>query len=94
MLKAGNGNPQKCAENLLAIVRGEVPYDRVRGIDSSIIDMPEEDAIFELEQDALWNIETYEPRINADSLEVTADMGVNGDFRLQLHISDAEDEEE
>ena len=29
----GNGNPETCASNLLRTIRGEVPYDRVRGRD-------------------------------------------------------------
>lgn len=94
MLKNGNGNPEICAQNLLSIVRTEVPYDRVRGIDSAIVDMPEEDAKIELEQDALWNIETYEPRIDADSVEITADIAQGGDYSLQMHITEAEEDEE
>ena len=72
MLKSGNGDPRQCAENLLRIVRGEVPYDRVRGIDGSIVDMPEDDARIELEQDAKWNIENYEPRIAVEETEIDA----------------------
>ena len=36
----GNGNPETCAFNLLRIVRGEIPYDRVRGRDGTLIDRP------------------------------------------------------
>ena len=33
MLAKGNGDKRVCVNNLLAIVRGEVPYDRIRGLD-------------------------------------------------------------
>ena len=36
----GNGAPEQCAANLLATARGEVPFDRVRGIDAANIDAP------------------------------------------------------
>lgn len=93
MLKSGNGDPRQCAENLLRIVRGEVPYDRVRGIDGSIVDMPEDDARIELEQDAKWNIENYEPRIAVEETEIDAEIAENGDFKLSVNVTEAEEEE-
>lgn len=93
MLKKGNGNPHRCAENLLHIVRGEVPYDRVRGINGGIVDMPEQDAVFELEQDALWNIENYEPRIESDTAEITAQIAETGDFEFHLSVEETEESE-
>ena len=38
MRASGNGSPEVCAANLLRIVRGEVAYDRVRGVDGTLID--------------------------------------------------------
>lgn len=93
MLKSGNGDPRQCAENLLRIVRGEVPYDRVRGIDGSIIDIPEDDARIELEQDAKWNIENYEPRIAVEEAEIDAEIAENGDFNLSVNVTETEEEE-
>lgn len=93
MLKSGNGDPRQCAENLLRIVRGEVPYDRVRGIDGSIVDMPEDDARIELEQDAKWNIENYEPRIAVEEAEIDAEIAENGDFKLSVNVTETEEEE-
>jgi len=55
----GNGTPETCASNLLRIVRGEVPYDRVRGRDGALVDQP--NAIDEAVADAEWVLETYEP---------------------------------
>ena len=89
MIKKGNGDPRLCAENLLRIVRGEVPYDRVRGINGSIIDMPEDDARVELDQDAKWNIENYEPRVDVDSTEIDAEIAENGNFKLKVTVRES-----
>lgn len=94
MLKSGNGDPKRCAENLLATVRGEVCYDRVRGIDPRIIDTPEDDAEIELEQDARWNIDTYEPRLSANSVDISVITSETGDFQLQMYVSDVDEDEE
>lgn len=94
MLKSGNGDPKLCAENLVLIVRGEVPFDRVRGIDSQVIDGPAEDAKFELEQDALWNIENYEPRLNVDDTEIDAEIPIHGDYLINIHVSEPEEDDE
>ena len=81
----GNGTPETCAENLLRIVRGEVPFDRVRGRDGSLVDKPnaEDEAV----ADAEWLLETYEPRITAKSVEVIAAEAITGDFSLIANIA-------
>lgn len=89
MLKSGNARPERCAENLMSIVRGEIPFDRVRGLSARVVDGPADVSAAEIEQDALWNIETYEPRIDAESVEVRAEETGGGDFRIGLLISDA-----
>lgn len=91
MLKSRNSDPRLCAENLLRIVRGEVAYDRVRGIDGRIIDQPDEEARFQLEQDALWNIENYEPRIKVDEINISAET-VDGNYRLSVNVSEKDEE--
>ena len=40
MRASGNGRPEQCAANLLKITRGEVPYDRLKGLGTSAIDGP------------------------------------------------------
>ena len=52
MRASGNGSPEVCAANLLRIVRGEVAYDRVRGVDGTLIDKP--NATDEAVADAEW----------------------------------------
>ena len=74
----GNGNPQICAENLLKCTRGEVPYERLKGLDPSLIDQPANDAETNLRRDIDWLVETYEPRISADGIVITPDQNDTG----------------
>lgn len=87
----GNGNPETCASNLLRIVRGEVPYDRVRGRDGALVDQP--NATDEAVADAEWVLETYEPRVNAESITGSGEAVKNGEFALLVNIDRKEDEE-
>lgn len=92
MLKSGNGDPLRCAENLMHIVQGEVAYDRVRGIDPDIIDKPTEEAALDLQEEADWNIETYEPRLEPGEVTIKADVSVDGEYTMEIQVSDAEGE--
>ena len=38
MKASGNGAPEICVQNLLKTIRGEVPYERITGIDRTLID--------------------------------------------------------
>ena len=38
MKASGNGTPETCVQNLLKTIRGEVPYERLKGIDRTLID--------------------------------------------------------
>lgn len=87
----GNGNPETCASNLLRIVRGEVPYDRVRGRDGALVDQP--NATDEAVADAEWVLETYEPRVNVESITGSGEAVKNGEFALLVDIDRKEDEE-
>lgn len=88
----GNGNAEVCALNLLRISRGEIPYDRVRGRDAVLVDQPNsaDDAV----ADAEWLLETYEPRINVDDVEITAEETPEGVFLLTADISRKEGQNE
>ena len=70
----GNGNPQICAENLLKCTRGEVPYERLKGLDPSLIDQPANNAEANLRRDIDWLVGTYEPRISAGDIVITPDQ--------------------
>lgn len=88
----GNGTPETCASNLLRIVRGEVPYDRVRGRDGVLVDQP--NTTDEAIADAEWLLETYEPRVIVESIETNAETALAGDFSTFVHIKRKEAEKE
>lgn len=66
----GNGAPNVCASNLLRLIRGEVPYERIKGLDPRMIDKPITTAEPEIQQDAEWLLETYEPRVTMVGISV------------------------
>lgn len=84
MKASGNGEPMQCVANLLRIVRGECPYDRVKGVDPTLIDQPTEISAPLMQAEAKWLIKTYEPRVNADKVDVTAIVSQKGDFALNV----------
>lgn len=88
----GNGTPETCASNLLRIVRGEVPYDRVRGRDGALVDQP--NVTDEAIADAEWLLETYEPRVEIESIDTEPEAALSGDFATHVNIIRKEDEEE
>ena len=66
----GNGAPNVCASNLLRLIRGEVPYERIKGLDPRMIDKPITTAEPEIQQDAEWLVGTHEPRVTMDGISV------------------------
>ena len=88
MRASGNGNVHRCAENLLATVRGEVPYDRLKGIDARIIDKPAEEAQTLIQQDAEWLLETYEPRGIVKGILVAPGKTIGGLFNLTAEVEE------
>lgn len=87
----GNGTPETCASNLLRIVRGEIPYDRVRGRNSALVDRP--NATDEAAADAEWVLETYEPRVDVEGVDVALAAIDAGDFGASVNIKRKEDTE-
>lgn len=86
----GNGNPETCASNLLRIVRGEVPLDRVKGMDGTLVDKP--NASDEAIADAEWLLETYEPRVSIESIGDNPEAAASGDFSMLVNIKRKEAE--
>lgn len=86
----GNGTPETCAFNLLRLVRGEVPFDRVRGRDGALVDQP--NATDEVLADIEWLLDTYEPRVMIDSAETNAEAALNGDYSTLVNIKRKEEE--
>lgn len=87
MLSKNNSNPAVCVNNLMQIERGEVPYDRVKGISFAQLDVPIAQATDEIVEDAEWMLDTYEPRAEIDSIEVTPTDAPNGHFAITAKIN-------
>lgn len=92
MLSKNNSSPAVCVNNLLQIARGEVPYDRVKGISFAQIDAPIAQAADELVEDAEWMLETYEPRVQAEEIEVSPADAQNGSYTIKATIKNKEAE--
>lgn len=86
MRASGNGNKYRCVENLLAIVRGEVPYDRLRGMNPRLIDRPAPEVEGDIVRDATWLVETYEPRAALSSVTVENSGAQDGRFAIRADI--------
>ena len=87
MLSKNNSNPAVCVNHLMQIARGEVPYDRVKGISFAQLDVPIAQATDEIIEDAEWMLDTYEPRAEIDSIEVTPTDAPNGHFAITAKIN-------
>ena len=87
MRAKGNGDKDVCVQNLLAIVRGEVPYDRLRGLDARTVDKAASDAVTEAKQDAEWVLETYEPRATIQEIVASQVDAHTGNFTLKAVIT-------
>lgn len=90
MRATGNGAPDVCANNLLRIARGEVPFERVKGLDPRLIDRPMSEAESEIRQDAEWLISTYEPRAAVNAINITQEIGTEGGFAVTADITETE----
>ena len=86
MKASGNGTPQTCVQNLLKTTRGEVPYERIKGIDRSLIDQPSETAASELAAEVECVVETYEPRVKLTDVELVALAAEVGGFEINASI--------
>lgn len=89
MRASGNGDVKVCVENLLQIVRGENPYERLKGIDGRIVDRPAIEAEADISQDAEWCVSEYEPRAILEGVTVEGVNSTEGDFRVTAHISES-----
>lgn len=93
MLSSGNSAPQVCADNLLKTPRFSVPYERIKGIDGDLIDTPAATAGTDMVADAEWLLNTYEPRVQVNSIEANEEDGV-GNFGIVADLSINQQEEE
>lgn len=88
MVAKGNGAPQVCANNLFRLVRGEVPYERVKGLDPRLYGKPFITADTQLRQDADWLIDTYEPRTSLKAISIMRTDDVNGGFVITAELEE------
>ena len=86
MRASNNGDKAVCIQNLLAIIRGEVPYDRLRGLDPRIVDRPAGDAVAEAVQDAEWMLSVCEPRAIVDNISAVQEDAAEGVFRVTADV--------
>lgn len=91
MRATGNGTPRVCANNLLQITRGEVPFERVKGLDPRMIDRPHSIAEAEIQQDAEWLLETYEPRVDVNAISIDPSDATAGGFAITADINETEE---
>ncbi len=87
MRATGNGDKNVCVQNLLATIRGEVPYDRIQGLNARTVDKPAADAADEIQQDAAWMLKTYEPRATVQSIQVSLGDTAGGEFAVTAEIT-------
>lgn len=71
MKASGNGTPQQCVANLINLYQHEVPYARLKGMDPSIVDMPQDEAEVAAKNHVSWLIENYEPRVTVNDVKIS-----------------------
>lgn len=91
MRAKGNGDINVCTNNLLRMFRGEVPFERLKGINPRLIDRPTVEVIPEIQQDAEWLLETYEPRATVQGIDVELNSGVDGGLSITANIEETEE---
>lgn len=85
-----NSNPAICVNNLMQIARGEVPYDRIKGLAAAKIDGPAVQSCDDIVEDATQMIETYEPRVEVKGVDVDGSSGEIGDYKFTARIKTKE----
>ena len=90
MRAEGNGAADLCANNLLRIARGEVPFERVKGLDPRMIDRPLGIVQGEIRQDAEWLLGTYEPRVTVNAINIDQQTGADAGFLITADVTETE----
>lgn len=86
MKAGGNGTPETCVQNLLKTIRGEVPYERIKGIERTLIDRPSKLAGTELATEVEFAVVTYEPRVQLSIVQLQALAAEMGGFKIDASI--------
>ena len=88
MRSTGNGAVEVCANNLLQITRGEVPFERVKGLDPRMIDRPLSEVKGSIRQDAEWLLDTYEPRVKVNAINIDQATGTHAGFVITADVKE------
>lgn len=85
--------PEERINNLLSMYQGECPFERLKGMDSTLIDMPASQAKPKIIEHVKWMLKTYEPDITVVSVAVyDAESDVDGvsfgDFIIKVEIEE------
>ena len=94
MLSKNNSKPSICVNNLIQIARGEVPYDRVKGVSTAQLDRPIAQSPDEMVGDVEWMLSVYEPRAVIESVEATPADTQNGHFAIKATINTIKEADE
>ena len=80
MKASGNGNVAQCVANLIATYQGEVPYQRLKGMATDIIDQNLITSEPKIKNHATWLIENYEERAVVNDINVN----INESGKVQI----------
>lgn len=89
MKASGNGEIALCANNLLRLYKGEVPYERVKGLHPKLMDSPAL-KFDNLAQEAERLISIYEPRAIFKTISIRHGE-THGDFIISAEIDERRD---
>ena len=71
--------PAERINNLLSMYQGECPFERLKGMDPTLIDAPASYAKSKIIEHVKWLLKTYEPDITVLSVVIyEADSNVDG----------------
>lgn len=88
MKSIGNSNPDVCVQNLLKCVRFEVPYERTKGLNPSLLDSTPGASFVDLKQDAELVVEIFEKRVILNGIHVSKDDTKNGSFIVTADVTE------
>ena len=86
MLSKGNGAPWVCVHNLMRTLRGEAPFERLKGVDSALLGKPTTALEAQIIDDLKWMISTYEPRIQLAELDIRELLTGNASLTANVKI--------
>ena len=86
MKASGNGAPEICVQNLLKTIRGEVPYERIKGIGRTLFVKASVSGATDLAAVVELVVVTYEPRVQLSDSDLKALTAQTGDFELRASI--------